>query len=41
VEKFPAMNKEGMNGFGHGLLYSRALYQHFAGVTDRNPENID
>ena len=35
------MNKEGMNGFDHCLLYSRALYQHFAGVTDRNPENID
>ena len=35
------MNKEDMNGFGHGLLYSRALYQHFAGVLDRNPEIID
>jgi hypothetical protein len=34
------MNKEGMNGFGHGLLYSRALYQYFAGVTDRNPETL-
>jgi len=29
-----------MNGFGHGLLYSRALYQYFAGVTDRNPETL-
>jgi hypothetical protein len=35
------MSKEGVNGFGHGLLYSRAMYQHFAGVSDRNPENIN
>jgi hypothetical protein len=40
MEEFPAMNKEGRNGFGHGLLYSRALYQHFAGLTDRNPEKF-
>jgi hypothetical protein len=40
VEKFPAMNKESVNGFGHGLFYSRALYKHVDGVTDRNPEKF-
>jgi hypothetical protein len=35
------MNKDGVHGFGHGLLYNSALYQHFAGVTDRNPEIIE